>query len=374
MKTNKEYHPADIADIQQHFEDAGITSYAIDVKKFPQTFHSCSFSFVVECSAKKTKEILSKARIPWRSQHIKSPGWVLAIGTKEYSRVKITPTSTLGPIRFKEELWEALRENTAADLLEALADNKLLSRVFPELWAAVGVEGGRHHAEEVFDHLIRSLRAADRHHSLLKFSCLMHDIGKPPTFKMREKEDGKMYATFHRHETVGASIAYKACKRFGFDQSATEYVVKMIRHHMFRFDPATSDTSIKRFLFKLGKNEWRDIFKLRLADREGNLAKKGKPIVTKKMKRLVKRIAKLIATTPVIFKEDLNITELDFQKYNIEPEQHFEVFMNLMGLVNGDSSRNSTEWLEYYLDKTYGKRKENGKQSQQRNPVSHIDA
>jgi poly(A) polymerase/tRNA nucleotidyltransferase (CCA-adding enzyme) len=197
---------------------------------------------------------------------------------------------------------------------------------------------------------VDSLQAARNYPWTLKLAVLLHDIGKPAT-ACADKGKG---ITFHNHEVVGATIAYNLLKRLEFQQETIKYVVKMVRHHMFHFDSKAKDRAIKKWLFKVGAAWWRDLFQLRIADRRGNKSKKDRPAVTREMRKLEQRVLKLISSDQVIFKTDLALPENEIKALSRKDVNTDEACANLIGLVNSDLSRNSTEWLETYVRRIYG--------------------
>lgn len=214
-------------------------------------------------------------------------------------------------------------------------------------------------SETIFEHLTDSLAAAREYPPLLQLAVLLHDIGKPATRK--EDKDGKV--SFHKHEIVGASIAFEICKRLGFQPEETHYITNLVRHHMFYFDELASDKAVKKWLFKVGKNNWRDLLLLRIADRKGNRACRGKPAVTKKMQLLEERINSFISKGEIIFREDVKLSQKEIEKILKKcpraPSKTNDVYRNLIGVLNKDQSRNTREWIIPHLQKAYGPKNEN---------------
>jgi len=245
-------------------------------------------------------------------------------------------------------LLQLFADGNMPDKIQLWRDLNILEKIAPELHACIGIDGGEHHGETVYEHLLAALTAAKDYSPLLQLAVLLHDVGKPSVAK---KEKGGV--TFHSHEVKGASIAYEMCKRFKLAEKDTKYVVKLVRHHMFRFDDKTKDKAIKKWLFKVGKDTWHDLFLLRMADRKGNKTNENKPTITRQMKALQKKINALIDSNTVIFKEDLAISEATLKKMIGRKYDLSEVYANLIGLVNSDMTRNSMEWLEDYIKRVY---------------------
>lgn len=257
-----------------------------------------------------------------------------------------------------EEISKAMANGQAAELLLSWKDKSLLEKLFPELYQCIGVDGGQGHAETVFDHLIECLKNASEYPVPLQWAVLLHDIGKPQTIKI-DTTTNPPTTSFHKHEVVGAAIAFKLCCRFQVPLNIRNYIFLMVRHHMFYFESDTSDKAIKRWLLKVGKNQWKDLFLLRQADRKGNFAKKGKSPITKAMSQLEARIKTILEKNLVVFSEDINISKKEIFKFAQNDEHLFEITSNLIGLLNNSSpERNNPIWIKKYLENTYGPKKD----------------
>ncbi len=259
--------------------------------------------------------------------------------------------------RIHDELVKGIMYPKPSNMFRAMQSIGLLDLVFPDLARGVGCDQNVHHAEPVFDHLLRCLDASVEltDNPMLRLATLTHDIAKPHTKKMINGD-----ATFYKHEVVGASIMYNWMKTYKFSRKECEYVSKMVRHHQWRFEDNTTDKTIRHWLQEVGKTEWRDLITLRMADRLGNLKKKDKPVVTAKMKELVDRVEAMIASGTPIFKEDLAINGDDLIAMGMKPGPEFkDIFSNILGIVISSPEKNTKEWLTQYAQKNYiNKKKE----------------
>lgn len=262
--------------------------------------------------------------------------------------------TTIRPHEVRAEIDTHMALGSGSSLLESYKSSGLLEQILPELFNCIGVDGGAGHGETVFEHLMGSLEYARKESIRLQWAVLLHDIGKPVAAKEVKKADGTLSTTFHSHEVNGASIAYQMCKRLGFKQKDTEYITTLVRHHMFRFTKDSKDKAIKKWLYKVGKDNWEDLFKLRQADRMGNKAKSGRPAITQKMKELESKVKSFIDSGEVIFREDLQISDDVVKRIVKKQSTHREVYTNLIGLVNSSPERNEPKWLEEYLIRIYG--------------------
>lgn len=260
----------------------------------------------------------------------------------------------MAPIRSdvtRNEILTSLASDNPGRYWRRIAELGLLKEIFPELNDGRGCQQNSHHGEDVFDHLVRCLDESVKltNNPMLRLAVLLHDVAKPHTKHQLEGQE----ATFHCHETMGASIVYQWMQDYGFPQKDCEYVSKMVRHHQWYFQDNTADKTLKRWLKETGKDGWRDLITLRMADRMGNIKKAGLPAMTREMQFLVDRVEGLIKKHPVLFIEDLAVGFEDVRPL-IEQGAYKGVMSNLLGIVIDDPKKNTRDHLLEYVSRVYG--------------------
>jgi len=152
--------------------------------------------------------------------------------------------------RLRDELTKILTEGAARRGFELLDETRLLSELLPEIAAMKGVEQPpQFHPEgDVWTHtliMIEGLRAGCS--PTLAWGVLLHDVGKPPTFKPPSGSDGRI--RFDEHVEVGMRMAEEICRRFRFSNDDIAQIVALVANHM-RFKDVTGmkAATLKRFV------------------------------------------------------------------------------------------------------------------------------
>ena len=148
--------------------------------------------------------------------------------------------------RVRDELTRMLTEGHARRALLLLDESGLLKEVLPEISAMKGVaQPPEFHPEgDVFVHTLLLLENLPHPCPLtLAWGALLHDVGKPPTFRVVER------IRFDNHVEVGVKMAEEICQRLRFSGDDTEQILALVANHM-RFSHAMrmSQSTLKRFL------------------------------------------------------------------------------------------------------------------------------
>jgi len=205
--------------------------------------------------------------------------------------------------------------------LNLLEETSLLKYILPELTALKGIEDidGQTHKDNFYHTLAVVDNISESTDKLwLRWSALLHDIGKAPTKKFAEG----IGWTFHGHEFLGSKMTKSIFKRLKLPLGQEhKFVEKMVRMHARPIALITddaSDSALRRLLFDSGE-DLEDLFTLCKSD-----------ITTKNYSRQ----AKFKQNFEYVAKKIKEVEEKD-QVRNFQPPISGEEIMALFGLNPG---------------------------------------
>jgi poly(A) polymerase len=166
---------------------------------------------------------------------------------------------TVSRERVRDEILKILTEGAARKGMELLDEAGLLEIILPEVKAMQGVEQPpQFHPEgDVWTHTLMMLENLRQPSATLALGVLLHDVGKPPTFSIRDR------IRFDRHPEVGAKMAAQICNRLRLSGRQTERVVALVENHLrFKDLPQMRRSTQLRFLRMEGFEEHLELHRL----------------------------------------------------------------------------------------------------------------
>ena len=158
--------------------------------------------------------------------------------------------SVVSTERLRDELTKILTEGKARRGFELLDETGLLPFVLPEIAAMKGVEQPpQYHPEgDVWTHTLLMIEQLPHGSpATLAWGVLLHDVGKPPTFRPISETGDRI--RFDGHAGVGQRMGEEICRRFHFSNEDTEQVVALIANHMrFKDVDRMRAATLKRFV------------------------------------------------------------------------------------------------------------------------------
>lgn len=178
-------------------------------------------------------------------------GFAIEAGTWAAMRAAAGDIQEISRERVRDELVAMLTEGHARRAFELLEASGLLAAMLPEVAAMKGVEQPpQYHPEgDVWTHTLMLLERLPHPCSPeLALGALLHDVGKPPTFRRAPDR-----IRFDRHAPIGARMAERICERLRLAGDSAAQVVALVEDHMqFTELPHMRESTLKRFLRRPG--------------------------------------------------------------------------------------------------------------------------
>lgn len=190
--------------------------------------------------------------------------------TKKAIKEKAAALEQVSAERIRVELEKLLLSNQPEQLLTAY-EIGITAIILPEFDKMIQTEQNNpHHIYNVGIHSIVSIQKMNelckrlninkKTHSILVFTMLLHDVGKP--IKRTIGEDG--YDHFYGHPKESALFAKDILKRLKFDNETIDIATRLIFWHDYRFMPKKS--MIRRGVHKVGEDIIELLFLVQRAD------------------------------------------------------------------------------------------------------------
>lgn len=265
---------------------------------------------------------------------------------------QIEPVTLQGMINNKDHLENISKERIRDELLKTMtADHpstaffymqktEILEYVLPELLEGVGIEQRDRHQFDVFHHSLCSCDFMEKD-PVLRMAALLHDIGKPRCFKVRDGIN-----TFYGHENVGAEMAHEILRRLKFSKADENRICHLIQNHMFHYTEDWSDGAVRRFIARVGIENLSDLFKLRFADRAGAAGDKSFACTPEDI-ALSRRVDAIVKETPALKLGDLAVNgQMLLKEAGIPKGPAMGLVLNyLLEAVMDDPAMNTKEQL-----------------------------
>jgi poly(A) polymerase len=179
-------------------------------------------------------------------------GFAIDPGTAAGIRRLASQVTVVSPERIRDEVSLILTEGRARVGFELLDQLGLLLHILPEITKLHGVEQPpEYHPEgDVWVHTMLLLEKLPRGaSSTLAWGALLHDVGKPATFRAPDPNDPKDRIRFNGHVEVGVRIAEEILSRLRFSNEEIDQITALVKNHM-RFGDVRHmrEATLKRFL------------------------------------------------------------------------------------------------------------------------------
>jgi poly(A) polymerase/tRNA nucleotidyltransferase (CCA-adding enzyme) len=204
--------------------------------------------------------------------------------------------------RVHDELMRMLEADKPSIGIDLMRKSGLLKIYIPELLKGIGVKQPKpFHKDDVYWHSLYTCDAVSKDKPILRLAALLHDIAKPRC---------KAGMTFYDHEAKGTKMAYGIMKRLKFSNAHIDYVMNLIKNHMFNYSSEWSDAAIRRFIRRVGSRYLDDLFELRVAD----IKAMGRKVESGHPRQLRNRINKILREQNALHIKDMKVDGNDVMK------------------------------------------------------------
>jgi len=160
--------------------------------------------------------------------------------------------------RLETELTKLLCGEYVLEVL--LAWPEVLGVILPELLPAVGFDQrNRHHCYDLWEHTARVVAGVPAD-AVLRWSALLHDVGKVDTFTLDENGQGH----FRGHGEHSYALAERALERLRMDHARRDEILALVRWH--DAIPEPTERGVRRALCRHGEERLRRLLCLQRAD------------------------------------------------------------------------------------------------------------
>ncbi len=213
--------------------------------------------------------------------------------------------------RIRDEFIKIIMTFRATEGIEELRKLGLLQHFLPEILEGYKVPQNKHHIYDCYTHCLYSLKYATKKNFgfHVRMASLLHDVGKP-----RTKQGKGEKATFYNHEVVGGKMTKQILKKLKFKKEDIDKIYLLVRYHLFYYNVGeVSESSIRRLLRKVGKQNMEELLQVRMADRIGSGVPKAEPYRLRHMRYIIEKISQDPINTEMLKidgKEAMNIMNI----------------------------------------------------------------
>jgi len=248
--------------------------------------------------------------------------------------------------RIRDEFLKTIMSERAAEGIELLRELGLLRYIIPELEEGYKVTQNKHHIYECYEHYLRSLdfAAKKNFNKYVRLAALFHDIGKP-----RVKEGEGPDATFYGHEIVGAKMTFQILNRLKFPRKDIEKIVKLVRYHLFYYNPEeVGESSVRRLIRQVGPENTEELLQVRMADRIGSGVPKAEPYKLRHLRYVIEKVSQDPISVKMLKVNGNDVMKILEEKPGPKIGQILDI---LLGYALEEPKKNEREFLEKEIKK-----------------------
>lgn len=239
--------------------------------------------------------------------------------------------------RIREELNKLLLSNYPERLFY-LKELGLMQYILPEFLPTFTTEQNNpYHIYNVAEHTMKTVQAVDAT-ELLRWTMLLHDIGKPST----RTTDAFGIDHFYNHDTKSVEISEQILKRLKFDNKTIKSALKLIEHHDYRFKPDSIE--VRKCIHLIGQGLFEDLIAVQIADSLGQNPDFSKER-TSDLLEILEIYKEILKNDDPLVIKDLAIDGKDLLELGLKGKMIGEVLETLLIHVLIDPNLNKKETL-----------------------------
>ena len=163
----------------------------------------------------------------------------------------------IAPERIQQELNKLLCGTSPMPILRDYRD--VVAVIIPELSGSFDFDQQNpFHCYDIYEHSIHAVSHVPPT-VVLRLSALLHDVGKPSCFLLKEN-----WGHFYGHEQASAEMAQTILKRLRYDRKTIQQVTELIDCHGYVFNQ--TEKYARRRLNQLGEEQLKNLIALERAD------------------------------------------------------------------------------------------------------------
>ena len=251
----------------------------------------------------------------------------------------------IAPERIVSEFRKLISGKNVENILLKYRD--IFGQIIPELILMFDFEQrSPHHLYDVWTHTVKSVAVSEQD-IYVRLAVLFHDIGKPETFSVGENGVGHFYS----HASLGTKITKTILKRLKFDNLTADIVAELVKYHDAQIE--VTEKSIKRWLNKIGKEQFERLLFVKEADAKSTVHAEEKLEKIQNIKVLYRNVLEKDSCFSL---KDLAVSGNDLITIGI-PEGKLvgEFLIKMLNLVIDDEIPNQKDILLSYAEKEYKK-------------------
>ena len=269
--------------------------------------------------------------------------------------------SSISIERFRDEFEKILTCEKPSIGLKLLDKTGIMKMFIPELLQGRGCvqsdERGFHDFD-VADHLFYACDGAPKDNLAVRLAAFYHDIGKPEA-RSSETVNGQEIIHFHGHESISAKKAKQSMTSLKFSNDMIDKVVHLVKEHMFFYESSWTDAAVRRFIIRIGLENMKDLFDLRLSDIYGmhNVPLAPDSPTWKNLDELENRIKKVTEEKSALSLKDLAINGNDLINLGIPKGKALgNILKELFETVTDSPAMNTKEKLSVLAKNIYSEK------------------